>query len=101
MSPISNTKNWRYDQINGWIYLCHGSRSKHGLLPYQIGSDAQKRCTIIFPWRKNKYKRLPMGIKIALEVFQNVMSKLTQDLEYVKAYLDDLLILTNNNLKTT
>ena len=25
------------------------------------------------------------------------MSKLTQDLEYVKTYLDDLLILTNNN----
>jgi hypothetical protein len=36
-SPISNTKNWRYDQINGRLYLCHGSRSKYGLLPYQIG----------------------------------------------------------------
>jgi Reverse transcriptase (RNA-dependent DNA polymerase) len=38
------------------------------------------------------YKHLPMGIKIAPDVFQNVMSKLTQDMEYVKAYLD----LTNN-----
>ena len=38
-----------------------------------------------------------MGIKIAPDVFQNVMSKLTQELEYVKTYLDDLLILTNNN----
>jgi Reverse transcriptase (RNA-dependent DNA polymerase) len=36
-----------------------------------------------------------MGVKIAPDVFQNVMSKLTQDLEYVKTYLDDLLILTN------
>jgi hypothetical protein len=30
-------------------------------------SDAQKLCTIVFPWHmvKYKYKRLPMGIKIA------------------------------------
>jgi Reverse transcriptase (RNA-dependent DNA polymerase) len=48
-----------------------------------------------FPWGKYKFKRLPMGIKIAPDVFQNVMSKLTQDLEYVKTYLDDLLFLTN------
>jgi hypothetical protein len=29
------------------------------------------------------------------DVFQNVMSKLVQDMEYVKTYLDDLLILKN------
>jgi hypothetical protein len=38
-----------------------------------------------------------MGIKIAPDIFQNVMSKLTQDMEYVKAYLDDLLILTDKS----
>jgi dihydroorotate dehydrogenase len=46
--------------------------------------------------RKYKYKRLPMGIKIAPDVFQDVMSNLAQDMEYVKTYLDDLLILTNS-----
>jgi dihydroorotate dehydrogenase len=46
---------------------------------------------------KYKHKLLPMGIKIAPDVFQNVMSKLVQDMEYVKTYLDDLLILTNTN----
>jgi hypothetical protein len=33
------------------------------------------------------------------DVFQNVLSKLVQDLEYVKTYLDDLLILTNRSFK--
>jgi hypothetical protein len=33
------------------------------------------------------------------DIFQNVMSKLVQDMEYVKNYLDDLLILTNNSFK--
>jgi hypothetical protein len=45
-------------------------------------TDGQKLCTIVFPWDmgKYKYKRLPMGIKIAPDVFQNVMSKLVQDI---------------------
>jgi hypothetical protein len=46
---------------------------------------------------KYKYKRLPMGIKIAPDVFQKVMSKFVQDMEYIKTYLDDLLILTNSS----
>jgi dihydroorotate dehydrogenase len=62
-------------------------------------AGAQKLCTIVFPWEKYKYKRLPMGIKIAPDVFQIVMSKLVQDMEYVKTYLDDLLILTNSSFK--
>jgi hypothetical protein len=65
-----------------------------GYYHIKLDADAQRLCTIIFPWGKYKYKRLPMGINIAPDVFQNVMSKLTQDMEYVKAYLDDLLMLT-------
>jgi rRNA pseudouridine-1189 N-methylase Emg1 (Nep1/Mra1 family) len=33
------------------------------------------------------------------DVFQNVMSKLVQDMEYVKTYLDDLLKLKNSSFK--
>jgi Reverse transcriptase (RNA-dependent DNA polymerase) len=40
-----------------------------------------------------------MGIKVANDIFQNAMSKLVQDMEYVKTYLDDLLILTNNHFQ--
>jgi hypothetical protein len=65
----------------------------------KLDADAQKLCTIVLPWGKYKYKRLPMGIKIAPDVFQNVMSKLVQDMEYIKIYLDDLLILTNSSFK--
>jgi hypothetical protein len=38
-----------------------------------------------------------MGIKIAPDVLQNVMSKRVQDMEYVKTYLGDLSILTNRD----
>jgi hypothetical protein len=54
----------------------------------KLDADAQKLCTIVFLWHmgKHKYKRLTMGIKIAcfLMILQNVMSKLVQDMEYVK-----------------
>jgi hypothetical protein len=47
-----------------------------GYYHIKLDADAQKLCTIVFPLRKYKYKRLPMGIKIAPDVFQNFMSKL-------------------------
>jgi hypothetical protein len=72
-----------------------------GYYHIKLDADAQKLCTIVFPWYmgKDKYKRLPRGIKIAPDVFQNVMSKLVQDMGNVKTYLDDLLILTNSSFK--
>jgi hypothetical protein len=72
-----------------------------GYYHIKLDADAQRLCTIVFPWHvgKYKYKRLPMVIKIVPDVFQNVMSKLVQDMEYVKTYLDDLLILTNSSIK--
>jgi hypothetical protein len=49
--------------------------------------------------RKIQIQTLTHGYQDRLDpdVFQNVMSKLVQDMEYVKTYLDDLLILTNRN----
>jgi hypothetical protein len=41
-----------------------------GYYHIKLDADAQKLCTIIFPWGKYKYKRLPMGIKIAPDVFK-------------------------------
>jgi dihydroorotate dehydrogenase len=68
-----------------------------GYYHIKLDANTQKLCTIIFPWGKYKYTRLPMEIKIAPDIFQNVMTKLTQDMEYVKAYLDHLLILINTS----
>jgi hypothetical protein len=50
---------------------------------------------------KIQIKTLTHGYQdyLVLDIFQNVMSKLVQDMEYVKTYLDDLLILTNNSFK--
>jgi hypothetical protein len=49
----------------------------------KLDADAQKIYTILLPWGKFKNKCLPLGIKIAPDIFQNVMSKLSQDMEYL------------------
>ncbi len=59
--------------------------------------DAQKICTIILPWGKYSYQRLPMGMAGSPEIFQEKMSDLMRSLEYVQMYIDDLLIITPGN----
>ena len=46
---------------------------------------------------KYEYQRLPMGLCNSPDIFQEKMSELVQDLEYVRAYIDDLLIITKGN----
>jgi len=47
--------------------------------------------TIIFPWGKYSYLQLPMGYAGSADIFQADMMDLMEALEYVRAYIDDLL----------
>ena len=67
-----------------------------GYYTIRLDGDAQKICTIIFPWGKYSYQRLPMGISNAPDIFQEKMSGLMQSLEYVKTYIDDTLVITKD-----
>jgi hypothetical protein len=70
-----------------------------GYYTIRLDPDASKICTIIFPWRKYSYKRLPMGIAGSPDIFQGKMSELMESLEYVRAYLDDLLYISKLSLE--
>jgi hypothetical protein len=59
---------------------------------------ASKICTIIFPWGKYSYKRLPMGFGGSADIFQAQIMDLVASLEFVRAYMDDLLIITRGIL---
>jgi hypothetical protein len=65
----------------------------------RLDPDASKICTIIFPWGKFSYKRLPMGIAGSPDIFQGNMSELMESLEYVSAYLDYLLCISKLSLE--
>jgi hypothetical protein len=70
-----------------------------GYYTIRLDPDAAKICTIIFPWGKYSYKRLPMGIAGSPEILQGKMLELMESLEYVRAYLDDLLCISKLSLE--
>ena len=69
-----------------------------GYYTIRLDPDASKICTIIRPWGKYSYLRLPMGIAGSPDIFQAKMSELMVALEFVRTYLDDLLCITKASL---
>ena len=70
-----------------------------GYYTIRLDPDASKICTFIFPWGKYSYKRLPIGIAGSPDFFQAKMMELMESLEYVRAYIDDLLCISRNRLE--
>ena len=66
-----------------------------GYYHIQLHPDSRKLCTIVLPWGKYEYVKLPMGLCNSPDIFQERMNDLFDGLEYVRAYIDDLLIMTN------
>ena len=66
-----------------------------GYYTVRLSTDASKMCTIITPWGKYQYLRLPMGVNCSPDIFQEKMSELMEELDYVRTYLDDLLVIGN------
>ena len=64
-----------------------------GYYMLRLDPSAQRICTIILPWGKYSYLRLPMGVAGSPDIFQEKMSGLMETLDYVRTYLDDLLII--------
>ena len=45
-------------------------------------------------WGKYRYKRLPMGVANSPDIFQQKMNDLFHGFEFIRAYIEDVLILT-------
>ena len=68
-----------------------------GYYHIELDTFSKELCTIVLPWAKYEYQRLPMGLCNSPDLFQEKMSNLMSDLEYVRTYIDDLLVITNGN----
>ena len=69
-----------------------------GYYTIRLDPTATKMCTIIIPWGKYSYQRLPMGFAGLADIFQAEMGNLVATLEYIRAYIDNLLVITNGSL---
>ena len=70
-----------------------------GYYHIELTPEARRICTIVFPWGKYEYTRLPMGLCNSPDIFQAKMGELMYDLEYVRAYIDDLLVISTSTFK--
>jgi hypothetical protein len=65
-----------------------------GYYTIKLDSDAQKWCTTVTPFGKYQYLKLPMGISFSPVNFQENMSDLLPHLNFVRTYLDDILVIS-------
>jgi hypothetical protein len=69
-----------------------------GYYTIRLDPRAVEMFTIIFPWGKYSYLRLPMGYAGSADIFQAEMMDLMEAIEYVRAYIDNLLVITRGYL---
>ncbi len=68
-----------------------------GYYTVRLDPTAAKMCTIIFPWGKYLYQRLPIEFAGSADIFQAEMGNLMAALEYVRVYIDNLLVITKSS----
>ena len=65
-----------------------------GYYHIDLCASSREMCTIALPFGKCECQRLPMGLCNSPDIFQEKMSELFDGLDFVRAHIDDLLILT-------
>jgi hypothetical protein len=69
-----------------------------GYYHIELSPDSKWLCTIVLPWGKYEYQKLPMGLCNSPNIFQEKMSStLFGDLDFIRTYIGDLLVLTKSD----
>jgi hypothetical protein len=62
---------------------------------FELGKESQDLCTIITPFGKYRYLRLPMGLKCSPDIPQAAMENVLSDIDDDDLYIDDVGAFSN------
>jgi hypothetical protein len=68
-----------------------------GYYHIKLTPDSSRLCTIVTEFGKYEYLRIPMGVCNSPDIFQERMSDLMAGLDFVRAYIDDILVTTKGD----
>ena len=70
-----------------------------GYYHIELSPGSKQICTILLPWGKYEYQKLPMGVCNSPYIFQENTSTLFDGFNMVRLYINDALVITKNNSK--
>ena len=95
--PLPNAQEL-FRTIDGFSY-CTTMDLNMGFWAIRLSPRAQRLCTIVLPWGKYAYLRLPMGLSCSPDIYQEKISSIFIDLPEVVVYIDDILIITKGSFQ--